>query len=164
MSAAPRDSPCHVIMFQFRAPALPAQRLLGGGFGRGAKPPSEWNVQRVRLACGRRAPPCGWTLLIALARALLQQAPRAVERERSPDPLRRARRRPAPAPDHGVLGLERCRGVRHHRCPLSGPALAFAALREHRSRGVLPLRALASLRALQGRFAARAQVIWPATE
>src|SRR5881409_3331882 len=44
---------------------LPAQRFLGGGFGRGAKPPSEWNVQRVRLACGPRAPPCSWTLLIA---------------------------------------------------------------------------------------------------
>ena len=28
-------------VFHFRAPALPAQRVLGGGFGRGAKPPSE---------------------------------------------------------------------------------------------------------------------------
>ncbi len=27
---------------RFRAPALPAQRFLGGGFGRGAKPPSEF--------------------------------------------------------------------------------------------------------------------------
>src|SRR5207247_6485561 len=35
------------------------------------------NVQRVRLACGPRAPPCSWTLLIALARAVLRQAPRA---------------------------------------------------------------------------------------
>src|SRR5947208_17163469 len=127
MRSAPRVLACHMRVFHFRAPALPAQRLLGGGFGRGAKPPSEWNVQRVRLARGRRAPPCSWTLLIALARALLQQAPRAAERERSPDPLRRARRRPAPAPDHGVLGLERCRGVRIHRCPISGPALAIAA-------------------------------------
>src|SRR5712692_3547381 len=58
----------HVREFPVRAPALPAQRILGGGFGRGAKPPSEWNVQGVRLACGRRAPPCSWTLLIALAR------------------------------------------------------------------------------------------------
>src|SRR6266852_5183227 len=33
------------------------------------------NVQEVRLACGRRAPPCSWTLLIALARAFLRQAP-----------------------------------------------------------------------------------------
>src|SRR5207247_11424141 len=33
------------------------------------------NVQRVRLACGPRAPPCSWTLLIALARAFLRQAP-----------------------------------------------------------------------------------------
>src|SRR5437867_7264330 len=32
---------CHVGVFYFRAPALPAQRILGGGFGRGAKPPSE---------------------------------------------------------------------------------------------------------------------------
>src|SRR6266536_4160054 len=52
-----------VEVFRFRAPALPAQRILGGGFGRGAKPPSEWNVQRVRLACGPRAPPRSWTLL-----------------------------------------------------------------------------------------------------
>jgi predicted CXXCH cytochrome family protein len=29
-------------MFHVRAPALPAQRFLGGGFGRGAKPPSEF--------------------------------------------------------------------------------------------------------------------------
>src|SRR2546426_12023197 len=29
------------------------------------------NVQGVRLACSSRAPPCSWTLLIALARALL---------------------------------------------------------------------------------------------
>src|SRR5438552_6256809 len=101
MRSAPRVLACHMRVFHSRAPALPAQRLLGGGFGRGAKPPSEWNVQRVRLACGRRAPPCSWTLLIALARALLQQAARAGERERSPDALRRARRRPAPAPDHG---------------------------------------------------------------
>jgi hypothetical protein len=27
--------------WRFRAPASPAQRFLGGGFGRGAKPPSE---------------------------------------------------------------------------------------------------------------------------
>src|SRR5258705_5042468 len=32
------------------------------------------NVQRVRLACGHRAPPRSWTLLIALAR-FLRQAP-----------------------------------------------------------------------------------------
>src|SRR5207247_10026592 len=31
----------HVGVVHFRAPALPAQRILGGGFGRGAKPPSE---------------------------------------------------------------------------------------------------------------------------
>src|SRR6266540_2588180 len=67
MRSAPRALACHVRVFRFRAPASPAQRILGGGFGRGAKPPSEWNVQRVRLACGRRAPPCSWTLLIALA-------------------------------------------------------------------------------------------------
>src|SRR2546422_8740566 len=71
-----RCSPPDVEVFRFRAPALPAQRILGGGFRRGAKPPSEWNVQGVRLACGRRAPPCSWTLLIALARAFLRQAPR----------------------------------------------------------------------------------------
>src|SRR5881275_1501867 len=29
------------------------------------------NVQRVRLACDLRAPPCSWTLLIALVRAPL---------------------------------------------------------------------------------------------
>src|SRR6266542_2198017 len=61
-----RRWPSHAGVFHFRAPALPAQRCLGGGFGRGAKPPSEWNVQRVRLACGPRAPPRSWTLLIAL--------------------------------------------------------------------------------------------------
>src|SRR5436309_12026513 len=47
-----RCSPPDVEVFRFRAPALPAQRILGGRFGRGAKPPSEWNGQRVRLACG----------------------------------------------------------------------------------------------------------------
>src|SRR6266849_2021244 len=31
--------------FPVRAPALPAQRILGGGFGRGAKPPSEWMIR-----------------------------------------------------------------------------------------------------------------------
>src|SRR5439155_22194829 len=67
-------SPPDVEVFRFRAPALPAQRFLGGGFGRGAKPPSEWNVQRVRLACGPRAPPSSWTLRIALARTSLRQA------------------------------------------------------------------------------------------
>jgi hypothetical protein len=30
-------------VFPVRAPALPAQRSLGGGFGRGAKPPSEFH-------------------------------------------------------------------------------------------------------------------------
>src|SRR6266852_3728709 len=39
------------------------------------------NVQGVRLACGPRAPPCRWTLLIALVRAFLRQAPRVPERE-----------------------------------------------------------------------------------
>src|SRR6266498_186245 len=72
MRSAPRALACHVRVFRFRAPASPAQRILGGGFGRGAKPPSDWNVQRVRLACGPRAPPCSWTLLIALARAFLR--------------------------------------------------------------------------------------------
>src|SRR5438094_5147501 len=33
------------------------------------------NVQGVRLACGPRAPPCSWTLLIALARGFPRQAP-----------------------------------------------------------------------------------------
>src|SRR5213593_470659 len=75
MRSAPRALACHVRVFHFRAPASPAQRILGGGFGRGAKPPSEWNVQRVRLACGRRAPPCSWTLLTALNRAFLRRAP-----------------------------------------------------------------------------------------
>src|SRR6266446_8998810 len=75
----------HVQVFHVRAPALPAQRFLGGGFGRGAKPPSEWNVQRVRLACGPRAPPCSWTLLIALARPFLRQA----RRQRGPERERR---------------------------------------------------------------------------
>src|SRR5713101_3638067 len=36
------------------------------------------NVQGVRLACGPRAPPCSWTLLIALARPFLRQAPRTL--------------------------------------------------------------------------------------
>src|SRR5437899_568370 len=40
-----------------------------GAFGR------TLNVQRVRLACGPQAPPCSWTLLIALATAFLRQAP-----------------------------------------------------------------------------------------
>jgi len=31
----------NVGVFHVRAPALPAQRVLGEGFGRGAKPPSE---------------------------------------------------------------------------------------------------------------------------
>src|SRR6266581_2758368 len=50
----PRLPVCHVGVFHFRAPALPAQRILGGGVGRGAKPPSEdrWHprlhAQRTR--------------------------------------------------------------------------------------------------------------------
>src|SRR6266496_4094759 len=36
-----RSPVCHVRVFHFRALALPAQRILGGGIGRGAKPPSE---------------------------------------------------------------------------------------------------------------------------
>src|SRR5258705_5470521 len=39
---------------------------------------------RVRLACGHRAPPRSWTLLIALAR-LLRQAPRSPRRPDSRD-------------------------------------------------------------------------------
>src|SRR5216684_4378521 len=78
----PRSSPV-VEVLRFRAPALPAQRFLGGIFGRGAKPPSEWNVQGVRLACGRRAPPCSWTLLIALARP----SPKCAEEFRQEDPM-----------------------------------------------------------------------------
>src|SRR5438552_11219255 len=76
MRSAPRVLACHVRVFDFRAPASPAQRILGGGFGRGAKAPSEWNVQAVRLACGPRAPPRSWTLLIALARAFPDRPPR----------------------------------------------------------------------------------------
>src|SRR5207302_11217692 len=34
------------------------------------------NVQRVRLACGLRAPPRSWTLLVALARAFLRRPSR----------------------------------------------------------------------------------------
>src|SRR6266404_7318740 len=82
MRSTPRVLACHVRVFHFRAPALPAQRILGGGFGRGAKPPSEWNVQRVRLACGPRAPPCSWTLLIALATVFLRQAASATAARR----------------------------------------------------------------------------------
>src|SRR5712692_5222217 len=83
-----RWSPPNVEVFHFRALAWPAQRFLGGGFGRGAKPPSEWNVQGVRLACGPRAPPCSWTLLIALAQGfsdspLEWSAPRGLGEERS---------------------------------------------------------------------------------
>src|SRR5213593_2572898 len=87
MRSAPRALACHVRVFHFRAPALPAQRILGGGFGRGAKPPAEWNVQRVRLACGRRAPPCSWTLLIALARAFVRHAPTSRATPLHPDQL-----------------------------------------------------------------------------
>src|SRR5213593_1620205 len=42
------------------------------------------NVQGVRLACGPRAPPCSWTLLIALARPFLRQAPRTLGGGRRP--------------------------------------------------------------------------------
>src|SRR5207244_8728907 len=44
------------------------------------------NVQRVRLACGCRAPPCSWTLLIALTRAFLRHSPRTLGGGRSPLP------------------------------------------------------------------------------
>src|SRR5713226_409838 len=63
----PRLLACHVGGFHCRAPALPAQRILGGGVGRGAKPPSE-GLRRWR----------SWTLLLALARVFLRQAPRAM--------------------------------------------------------------------------------------
>src|SRR2546427_1802128 len=50
---------CHVRVFHFRAPALPAQRILGGGIGRGAKPPSECRRRSIRGGLGRppRRPP-----------------------------------------------------------------------------------------------------------
>src|SRR6266511_62870 len=82
---------------------------------------------------------------------------RAPARERSSDHLRGAGWPPASDPHHGLLGLERRGGSGHHGRPLSGPALAFAGLREHRSRGVLPLRPVASLCALQARLPARAR-------
>src|SRR5881628_2759483 len=79
---------CRVTVFHFRAPALPAQRILGEGSEGGRSPPPNvggvgalgrtLNVQGVRLACGPRAPPCSWTLLIALATAFLRQAPRGI--------------------------------------------------------------------------------------
>src|SRR5262249_25028342 len=54
-------------VFHFRAPAGHAQRILGGGFGRGGEVPLRANVQEVRPAPGPRAAPCSWTLLLALA-------------------------------------------------------------------------------------------------
>src|SRR5437899_10568765 len=56
---------CHVRVFHFRAPALPAQRILGGGIGRGAKPPSECRRRCLRRRLARRTgspppePPAG---------------------------------------------------------------------------------------------------------
>src|SRR5258708_1958849 len=55
----------------------------GGRFGRGAKPPSDWNVQGVRLARGSRAPPCSWALLVALASLL----PREEWAEKGPEAI-----------------------------------------------------------------------------
>jgi len=46
---------------EVRAPALPAQRFLGGGFGRGAKAPSEFPAAILRVAPFARKPfadPC----------------------------------------------------------------------------------------------------------
>src|SRR5438132_8655693 len=56
---------CHVRVFRFRAPALPAQRILGGGFGRGGEAPlrgslapsaarSTYREYASRAALGRR--------------------------------------------------------------------------------------------------------------
>src|SRR5437870_13899658 len=49
------------------------------------------NVQRVRLACTLRAPPCSWTLLIALARVFSNQLLGSVARA-SRDAIGYARR------------------------------------------------------------------------
>ncbi len=43
-------------VIKVRAPALPAQRFLGGGFGRGAKPPSEFSAAIFRVAPFARKP------------------------------------------------------------------------------------------------------------
>src|SRR5262245_26335042 len=57
---------------------------------------------------------------------------------------------------HGVLRLERRGRVGHHRGALPEPALVLAPARQHRSGGVLPLRPLAPVRALQAGFPDRA--------
>src|SRR5207249_5591470 len=65
----------HVGVVHFRAPACRRNESWGEVSEGGRSPPPRivgalgraLNVQRVRLARGRRAPPCSWTLLIALA-------------------------------------------------------------------------------------------------
>src|SRR2546430_8997096 len=59
-----------------------------------------------------------------------KDSPHAVDR--STGDIRGAGRAPAAHPDHGVLRVERRRGVCDDRGALSGPALALAAAREHR--------------------------------
>ena len=44
-----------------------AGATIPGEVRKGAKPPSELNVQEVRLALGSLAAPCSWTPLLALA-------------------------------------------------------------------------------------------------
>jgi DMSO reductase anchor subunit len=50
-----------------RAPALPAQRFLGGGFGRGAKPPSEVMTRPIELIPSRRQALWGWPAVLNFA-------------------------------------------------------------------------------------------------
>src|SRR5574341_335939 len=76
----------HVGVFHFRAPALPAQRILRGGLGRGAEPPSEdrWRPRPHARRTGStpRVRPSGAALQLdpspRSSEAFLRQAPNPV--------------------------------------------------------------------------------------
>src|SRR5258706_16425713 len=53
-----------------RAPAVPAQRFLGGGFGRGAKPPSDkstWARHHTHASEKNMSGPSGWRKIPTLS-------------------------------------------------------------------------------------------------
>src|SRR3989442_8991154 len=82
-----------VMLLHFRAPASPAQSLLGGGFGRGAKPPSELDseVAVLDILAGRppgRRPRPHHTPLLANVVAVRDVGPAGRQRGYSAPPPR----------------------------------------------------------------------------
>src|SRR6266540_2289119 len=112
----------------------------GGRFRKGGEAPLRVERTESPLACGPRAPPCSWTLLIALARAFLRQAPSrgpgrpSGRRGRRGPGRRRTGDRPAPrrgSPLRG--GRERPRGTSPRRSTSTASGAAHLCASAHGS-------------------------------